>query len=1106
MGKKILMLFVCTMLSASMAWAQTRTVTGTVVDSETGEPIPGAQVKVQGTSLGAVADSKGVFVLKNLPKDAKNVIVSFMGMKTADVALRDGMKVILIPDTKAMDEVMVVAYGTQTKSSFTGSAAILDSKEIGKMQITNAFDALKGKAAGVQIFNATGQPGTTPTIRIRGFNSMIASQAPLIVLDGSPYDGSWNDINPADVESMTVLKDAASTALYGARGGNGVIIITTKTGKRHKDAEINFEAKWGSNMKGNRDYDVISDPRGYYETYYKGLYSYAKNQRGMTSDGAWKWANANMIDRTNGYGLGYQVYNVPEGEAFIGTNGKVNPNATLGNVVTGKDGNKYYLIPDNWDNEIYHNGLRQQYTVSASGASDKGTYYISTDYLGNKGITYNSNYERLTARLKADYMLKKWLKAGANVSYSHTDRSYMSNEGKSNVGNLFALHNIAPIYPVFVRDEFGNVIYNQDAGIKTYDYGDGNSALGLSRPYLSQSNPISDLLVDTRRYKGNAFNATGTIDVYLPKNITFTSINNVYYNTRDYTSITNPYFGQYASSNGIITREVTYDLNTNFQQRLRWQGQFDDHDIEVMGAHEYYRAKSWDLYGNKHNMFSQQNKELDGAVIVDDCGSTNGTYNTESWLFRAMYNYASRYYVQASIMAQGSSAFHPDHRWGVFWSASFGWMISKEKFMAKAKWLDELKFKISYGENGNDGSLNGYYYTNRYSIVNSNGSVSLVPSTLGKNEKLSWEKSAKFNTGFDFSMFKDRFYGSIEYYNNRTIGLITSVPYAPSFGYTSFYDNVGNMSNQGIEIDLHGVAVRTKDIEWSLFANATWNKNRMTELIDARKSQVAYSFDPETGNVEQYMGYSSGSNFYSEGLSRYSYYGKKYAGVYNEQTYATTGDKSYDPTKGGMALYYMNQYKMLPSGDYERDDKGNKIIDRVVTTTNGSTADMYVCGDVLPRLYGGFGTSFSWKGFDLGLDFTYQLGGKVYDSEYASLMAFSVGYGYHVDQLNAWTTSNPTSNIPRLNVGDSYNATASDRFLTSATCLTLNNLTFGYTLPKHLLRKCHINKVRIFLVGDNLYTWSARKGLDPRMDVTGASSGLYYSSIRSVSAGVQVGF
>ena len=232
MGKKFLMLFVCTMMSASIAWAQTRTVTGTVVDSETGEPIPGAQVKVQGTSLGAVADSKGTFVLKNLPKDAKNVIVSFMGMKTADVALRDGMKVILIPDTKAMDEVMVVAYGTQTKSSFTGSASILDSKEIGKMQITNAFDALKGKAAGVQIYNATGQPGSNPTIRIRGFNSMdIAAMDPLIVLDGSPYDGSWNDINPMDVESMTVLKDAASTALYGARGGNGVIIITTKTGK-----------------------------------------------------------------------------------------------------------------------------------------------------------------------------------------------------------------------------------------------------------------------------------------------------------------------------------------------------------------------------------------------------------------------------------------------------------------------------------------------------------------------------------------------------------------------------------------------------------------------------------------------------------------------------------------------------------------------------------------------------------------------------------------------------------------------------------------------------------------------------------------------------------
>lgn len=1105
MGKKFLLFFACMFLTASMAFAQ-KVASGVVTDSETGEPIPGASVRIQGTTMGALTDVNGKFTIQNVPNASKTAIISFMGMKTATVSIRSNMSVILVPDSKDMDQVMVVAYGTQKKSSFTGSAAVLDASEIGKVQVTNAVDALKGKASGVQIYNATGQPGSTPSIRIRGFNSLIASQSPLLVLDGSPYDGSLNDINPADVESMTVLKDAASTALYGARGGNGVIIITTKTGKRHKDAEISFDAKWGVNMKGNRDYNVISDPRGYYETYYQGLNNYAQNQLGMSDAAAWQWANNNVISRKEGFGLGYQVYNVPEGQAFIGTNGKVNPAATLGNVVTGRDGNQYLLIPDNWDNEIYHNSMRQQYTFSASGATEKGTYYASVDYLNNEGITYGSGYDRLTARLKADYMLKKWLKMGVNASYGHYNRSYMNNEGESSAGNVFALHNIAPIYPVFMRDANGRILVHQASGILAYDYGDATSGLGISRPYLGQSNPLSDLQVDTNKYTGNSFNGTATFDVYLPKNITFTSINNVYLHDNEYTSITNPYFGQYASSNGIISREAARTFSTNFQQRLNWHGEFDKHDVEVMGAHEYYSTKDFSLYGRKHNMFSQENKELDGAVVVDDAGSSSDEYNTESWLFRAMYNYDDRYFVHASGMAQASSVFHPDHRWGGFWSASLGWMITKEKFMQNVKWLNELKFKASYGQNGNDGGLNGYYYTNRYKIVNSNNNVSLNPSTLGKNENLSWEKSSKFNTGIDFSMFNDRLYGTIEYYNNHTSGLISSVPYSPSFGYTSFYDNIGNMRNHGVEIDLHGVAIRNKDLEWQLYANVTTNQNKITELVDSRKTQVTYTYNPETGETEQFRGYSSGNYFYTEGQSRYTYWCRKYAGVYTEETYASTGDAQFDPKKAGMALYYMNVYQKDADGNYIKDQYDNPILDKVITTTNGSVADNYNCGDVLPKVYGGFGTTVSYKGFDLSVDFQYQLGGKVYDSEYASLMSFQDGYAYHVDQLKAWSTSNPNSNIPRLNVGDNYNATTSDRFLTSANYLTLGNVTLGYTLPKNVLNKMHISKLRVYVVGDNLYTWSARKGLDPRMSPTGGSSGLYYSPIRTVSAGVQLGF
>lgn len=1105
MGKKLLLFLACMFMTASMAFAQ-KQITGTVVDAESGEPLIGVAVRVPDTTTGVLTDVNGKFSIV-LPANKKNLNFNFMGMKPASLEARNGMIVHMETDTKAMDEVMVVAYGTQTKSSFTGSAAIVGSEEIGKMQVTNAVDAIKGKAAGVQIYTASGQPGETPTIRVRGFNSMIAGQSPLLVLDGSPYDGSLNDINPADVESMTVLKDAASTALYGARGGNGVIIITTKQGKRNKDAEINFEAKWGSSMKGSRDYNMISDPRGYYETYYQGLNNYAKNQLGKSTQDAWQWANANLVDRApsdGAFGLGYQVYDT-KGVPFIGMNGKVNPAATLGNVVTGIDGNQYLLTPDNWSDEIFHKGMRQQYTVNASGASDKGTYYASVDYLDQDGITYGSSYDRLTARLKADYMLKSWLKLGVNGSYGHYNRSYMNEEGSSSSGNIFALRNIAPIYPVFMRDQNGNILTHQASGILGYDYSDATVGPGITRPYLSQANPISDLLVDTRNYKGDTFNGTATFDVYLPKNITFTSINNIYFSNRDYTSVTNPYFGQYKNSNGIVTREDDRVLNTNFQQRLNWSEKFGQHSIEAMAAHEFYKRTSNDLWGNKHNMFSQKNKELDGAVVVDDTGSSFSTYNTESWMLRAMYDYAQRYYVQGSFMRQASSAFHPDHRWGSFWSASAGWMMSKESWLEDQKWLDELKLKASFGQNGNDFNLNGFYYTNRYDIVNSNGNVSLNPSTLGKNENLSWETSTKFNVGVDFSMFKDRLFGTVEFYNNQTSGLITSVPYAPSYGYTSFYDNVGNMRNRGIELDLHGVVARTKDLEVSLYANVTSNQNRITELHDARKTQTAYILNDDH-TVTAYRGYSSGSYFYTEGQSRYTYHTKRYAGVYNEETYASTGDAAYDPSKAGKALYYKNIYAKDADGEFVTDADKNKVVEEVVTTDNYSEADFYMIGDVLPKVFGGFGANVSYKGFDLSVDFTYQLGGKVYDSEYQTLMAFDAGYGFHTDLLNAWSVTNKGSNIPRLNAGDSYAASSSDRFLTSAKCLTLNNISFGYSLPKSLLSKAHLTKVRVFAVGDNLFTWSARKGLDPRMSPTGDNSGLYYSPIRTISGGVQIGF
>lgn len=1113
------------LMSASMAFAQIQQVTGTVIDSETGEPLPGATVKVDGTTLGAMTDANGKFTLKNLPKSAKTVSVSFMGMNTVKSYIKSHMAITLTPNSADMDEVMVVAYGTQKKSSFTGSAAIVDADEIGKLQITNAADALKGKAAGVQIFNASGQIDGQSSIIVRGFNSLVAGMNPLIVLDGSPFDGGLNDIAPSDIESMTVLKDAASTALYGARGGNGVILITTKSGKTHKDAEITVDAKWGANMRGNRRYDVVSSPAGYYETYYQGLYNYASTQLKKDPTSAWLWANNNLIDRTGGFGLGYNVYNVPEGQAMIGTNGKLNPNATLGNVFTGADGNQYLLTPDDWTKATYHNGLRQEYNVSASGATDKGTYYASVNYLNNEGITSNSEFERMTARLKADYKLKSWFKVGANVAYSHVNSKYVdrssNGEGSSSTGNMFALQYLAPIYPVYMRDANGRILDHEEAGIKMYDYGDATSGLGIARPYLGQSNPLSDVLVDTRKSNGNNLNATGTLDFILPYGFTLTSINNVYVDDSRFNDTTNPYFGQYRSQKGTSVVEQDRAFNMNLQQRLNWHQTYaDKHDIEVMLGHEYYRANSQYVWGQKHRMFSQENIELDGAVVVDNTGSQSSTYNTESWLGRAMYNYDERYYVHLSGMRQASSAFHTNYWWGNFYSASAGWMLSKENWF-HAKWVNQLKLKASFGQNGNDFGLNGYYYTNRYSIQNSNDEVSLVPSTLGKNQKFTWETNTKFNIGVDFAMFKHRLNGTIEYYNNHTSGLVSSIPYAPSFGYTSFYDNVGNMRNHGIEVDLHGVLIETKDFQWSIFANITSNSNKITELAAERKTQY------KDGS----MGYSSGSYWFSEGMSRYTYFTKKYAGLYTKDSYKTTyapgtpeSDMVYDPSKEGMALYYKDAYWYKPEkntdGTVKVDADGNVIystdldtnadgtykVKGTYTTVNGGEATDYLLGDVLPDVYGGFGTSLSYKGFDLSVDFQYQIGGQVYDSGYAGLMGLTAGYAFHKDILNSWSVNNTNSTLPRLNVGDSYNNYGCDRWMTDASYLTLNNVTFGYSMPKNVLQKAGIQKARFYVVGDNLFTWSKRKGLDPRQSVTGGSSTLYYSPVRAISAGVQLTF
>lgn len=1069
-----MMVLVGMLLSIGTMLAQ-NAIKGTVISSEDGQPVIGATVKVVGTNGGTVTDHNGQFSLS--AKAGAQLEVSYVGMLTKKVKASANMKISLDADNQVLDEVMVVAYGTQKKSSFTGSAAVVGSDEIGKVQVTNAVDALKGKASGIQITTASGQPGKTPTIRIRGINSLNAENAPLIVVDGSPYGGSLNDINPVDVESMTVLKDAASTALYGARGGNGVILITTKSAKRGKDAVITFDAKVGANHRATPDYEMIDNPAAYYEMWYKGLYNYAQSAYGYDHGQAFAFANNNLTTN-NAYGLGYNVYHVPAGQTLIGHNGKLNPNATLGNIITN-NGNEYMLMPDDWIDATYKTSTRQEYTLSASGATDRSTFYASVNYLNNEGITPQSNYERFTARLNADYQLKPWVKLGMNMTYGHSDMDEVDGDGESgNSGNMFAMSMIAPIYPLYVRDGKGNILFDEAAGINNYDYGDGK-IIGISRPYLGQGNQLSSAQLDRNHTQRNTFNGTGTLEIRLPLGFTATAISNYYLREGRLTQTTNPFFGQYASSNGVVTIDDTRTWSYNHQQRLNWKHKFGKHDVEAMVAHEYYRLYTNELWGMRDNMFSPNYYELSGAVNVRNTSSSSTDYNTESYLGRVMYNYDERYFGQVSFVREASSMFDPEYRWGNFWSVSAGWNIHKEDWF-KADWVDELKFKVSYGENGND-NISRYRYITYYNIVNSNDAVSLTPGAYG-NKKISWEKNGKFNIGVDFSLFNGRLEGGVEYYANRTVDMIQTMPLPYTFGYTSYLDNIGNMVNRGLEMNLRGDIIRTKDLTWSAYVNMTTNHNEVTKLAEPSKQMYIGG---------GYMGTYAGNYLKTEGLSAYTFYMPKYAGV-NEE---------------GKSLWYKEVWEQDAStGEYLKNSDGTYVVKEIITTDQYSEATQFACEDALPDVYGGFGTSLTWKGLDVSVDFTYQLGGYVYDGTYASLMGSSNGQAIHVDMLNAWSADNTGSNIPRWQFNDDRMNAQSDRWITSASYLTLQNITLGYTLPRSITQKIGINKLRVYCVADNIWTWSKRQGLDPRQSVTGSVSSAYYSSVRTISGGVSLTF
>lgn len=971
-----------------------------------------------------------------------------------------------------LDEVMVVAFGTAKKSAFTGSAKVVSSEKLEQSQVTSVTNALAGAVPGVTLTSNDGAPGSTSSIKIRGFSSINAGNDPLIIVDGAPYNSDQlTNLNPNDVESMTVLKDAASNALYGARGANGVIIITTKKANQKGEATVTFDAKWGANTRALQHYDVITDPGQYYEMHYGAMKNYYMNVMGMSDQAAWKEANKNLFS-SNG-GLGYNVYTVPQGQYLIGQNGKLNPNATLGNIVSYK-GEEYLLMPDDWENIGTRTGLRQEYNFSVSAANDKSSFYVSLGYLGNEGITEGSDLKRLTARLKADYQAKPWMKIGGNMSYARFDSNSLGNNGSSSsTANIWAFTTqLAPIYPAYIRNADGSIKVDGN-GFQMMDYGSGVNA-GMIRPWISDANPIMDNKLNTQNAEGNAMTGNGFIDITPLPGLKVTLNGTFNLDETRFTYVYNPYYGQFDSTGGTVSKSHQRTYDYNLQQLISYTNSFGRNNFDILVGHEYYDYRLYYLGASKSNMFSQDNKELSGAVIDGQAASSyKERRNNEGFFGRLQYNYDERIFGSASIRRDASSRFAPDHRWGTFWSVGAAWLMNKESWFDLG-WVQELKLKASLGSQGND-NIGDYRYTDVFNIINSGGNIGTSFNSKG-TEDITWETNTNFNVGAEFQLW-NRLTGSVEYYMRKTSDMLFAFSVAPSLGYSSYYDNVGNMVNSGVEIDLGVNIFNTRNFTWDVNLNISTLKNRITMLDPDKKNTTEY-----TAEGKGYQGYTNGSFFIGEDLSMFTWRLKEYAGV----------------SENGESMWYKNIL-----------DENENIIGRE-TTTDYSAADYYVTEETsIPKVYGGFGTTLKVYGVDFGINFTYQLGGKQYDGTYAQFMSSptgTTGYNFHKDLLNSWTPENTGSDIPRFQLHDQYSAASSTRFLTNASYLNIQNINVGYTLPASWTKKLAINSLRLYMSAENVFYWSKRKGFDPRQSYDTTTNATYYSPMRTISGGVTFQF
>ncbi len=1007
--KKLTYLLFCLILGIGMATAQTTKVTGTVISADDNEPIIGASIVVKGTMVGTVTDFDGAFSL-DVPSSAKTLVISYVGMKSQEVVIKPILKIVLESDNQQLDEVMVVAYGTTKKASFTGSASVVKSEDL-SAQKESFVKSLQGKVAGIRVGGSTGDPGADQRIQIRGISSISASSQPLYVIDGVAIVNNdvtsglksqsvLSSINPDDIENLTVLKDAAAASLYGSRAANGVIIITTKQGKQGKTKiTYNMETGW-TNMAVKNQYNLMNAAE-LKEYYWEGIKNYAIFRGGMNEADANAFSDENTPDFFWNY------------DSDIDTD---------------------------WKKEVYRNGMITDHQVAISGGNEKTKFYTGFGYNKTKGIVAGSDFERYSGRINIDHQAFDWLRVNARqmLSFTNTNGFRDQNDQEQGMGTSSPLSILYSMDPTAVNKlEDGS--YNPNAGLKS-NISNPNLMLGES------TGPNAETVTSEMLRSMTNFEA----EVSLPYGISAKTIFGYDYIDNKEREFWAPSSVNGASLNGLGYRTDYTNKTMTSSTTLNYNGNFDKHNIRALVGYEIEDRSLLLTVASAKSYSTDKLPELANGQPYNVSSSTYGS-SIMSVLANVNYDFDNKYYLSGSFRRDGSSRLGKNNRWANFWSVSGAWRISGEDFLSDDPLFSDLKLRASFGTNGN---LPSDYYANlaTYSFGGGYGDASAIYWGSAGNSNLGWEKSKNFNIGIDWNLY-NRVNVSLEYYDKTTTDLLFRVPTSYITGFSTNWQNLGKIKNNGVELTIGSTNIQTKDFTWTTDFNVTKQNNKIKSLPEG--NDIMY------GDGNMYL--------LREGESMHIFYLPQWLGV-NPET--GLGEFYIDPS--------LNSRDAVVDGQVVKD--GN-------VTNYYTKAGNTIVGKAIPDWIGGMTNTFVYKNFDLSFMISFQTGASLFDYP-AYFLSQSDGMrigNFSVSKEvagNYWKAPGDVVDNPRPIYNNPYRSDRfSSRTIKSTNNIRMRDITFGYKVP---VSKKYINNLRVFFKANNPFLiYCASDYIDPDVDVNG---------------------